>query len=414
MAAVTITRFCKLCFANQNLRGIKIPAQHFSRIKSRPIVLNKKFEEYRHQFRSKCAISANRNIVFLDIQRKFSTGVSSTTVQDLSDIKELLALHFKEEKSRGVTVENVLNVYDILVQKRLDEISLSELKEKIADVDPVDLYSIASKVLILQSKVGDEACTVSVPLFELAALAGNKDAKYSYAQILCRGAGGMAADPVKASKLFTELAKEGHPYAQFALAGMYYTGFGIDQSYETSYTLYQVAAENGIVASYNSIGKMYLKGEGVDVDEKQAVKYFTTGAEKGDPQACLSLAHCYSNKKGVEEDFDKAFLYNQKAANMGYPAAIYNVGVHYFAGKGVGLDMLKAADYFKQAADMGFVLAEINLGNLYYHGLGVEKDLAKAKELYKRAAPKNQNARLLLEELEIEEKQSKNNDPDPN
>lgn len=44
---------------------------------------------------------------------------------------------------------------------------------------------------------------------------------------------------------------------------------------------------------------------------------------------------------------------------------------------------------------------------MYYHGLGVEKNLAKAKELYQRAAPNNHNARLLLEELELEEAKEK-------
>ena len=116
--------------------------------------------------------------------------------------------------------------------------------------------------------------------------------------------------------------------------------------------------------------------------------------------------------------------------------------------------MAKAADYFRQAAESGFTLAEVqfisldlimpvvglenklkykfvgfcdhnyggirlmkqyyvacvfqvNLGNMYYHGLGVKKDLKKAKELYQKAAPKNHNARLLLEEIEIEEKKEK-------
>lgn len=45
---------------------------------------------------------------------------------------------------------------------------------------------------------------------------------------------------------------------------------------------------------------------------------------------------------------------------------------------------------------------------MYYQGLGVDKDLEKAKECYRRAAPHHHNARLLLEELELEEKQNEN------
>ena len=48
---------------------------------------------------------------------------------------------------------------------------------------------------------------------------------------------------------------------------------------------------------------------------------------------------------------------------------------------------------------------------MYYQGLGVDKDLEKAKECYRRAAP-HHNARLLLEELELEEKQNENKKPE--
>lgn len=42
---------------------------------------------------------------------------------------------------------------------------------------------------------------------------------------------------------------------------------------------------------------------------------------------------------------------------------------------------------------------------MYYNGLGVVKSKQRAKELYKAAAVTDKNAKLLLEELEIEEKE---------
>ena len=44
---------------------------------------------------------------------------------------------------------------------------------------------------------------------------------------------------------------------------------------------------------------------------------------------------------------------------------------------------------------------------MYYGGLGVAKDISKAKELYKMAAEEDKNAKLLLDELELEEKKLK-------
>ena len=40
---------------------------------------------------------------------------------------------------------------------------------------------------------------------------------------------------------------------------------------------------------------------------------------------------------------------------------------------------------------------------MYYSGLGVSKSRQKAKELYRQAADSDKNAKLLLEEVELEE-----------
>ena len=47
---------------------------------------------------------------------------------------------------------------------------------------------------------------------------------------------------------------------------------------------------------------------------------------------------------------------------------------------------------------------QVNLGNMYYNGLGVERSRQRARELYQLAANSDDNARLLLEELEQEMK----------
>ena len=61
--------------------------------------------------------------------------------------------------------------------------------------------------------VGNTAVELAVPIFRLACIRGNTDAKYSYAQLLQAGHG-TEADPIEAAKMFTELAQKGHPYAQ--------------------------------------------------------------------------------------------------------------------------------------------------------------------------------------------------------
>ena len=50
-------------------------------------------------------------------------------------------------------------------------------------------------------------------------------------------------------------------------------------------------------------------------------------------------------------------------------------------------------------------MLQVNLGNMYYNGLGVVKSRKRAKGLYRAAADSDNNAKLLLEELEMEEKE---------
>ena len=59
---------------------------------------------------------------------------------------------------------------------------------------------------------------------------------------------------------------------------------------------------------------------------------------------------------------------------------------------------------------MDHCLLQVNLGNMYYSGLGVPKSRQRAKELYQVAAGVDDNARLLLEELELEEKEEREKD----
>jgi len=324
---------------------------------------------------------------------------SSNLETDLEGIKEHINVRLNKKYMKDDIREKHLDLLAAVLKLRLGQLE-SEMMTVVAERLPADaVYWLASQIIELQDKVGDEASTVATPLFKLATEMGDLNAKYSYAQLLCRGTGGLPLDPQTASTLFMDLAKAGHPYAQHSLAGMYYSGFGTDQNYETALSLFQISAHNKVAASYNMLGKMHYSGEGTKQNFRKAVQYFIQGTEAGDMQSCMSLAHCYSHGKGVLVNHEQAFFYHRQAAEMGHIPAIYNLGTHYFAGKGVGPDMKLAADYFQQASDAGFHLATINLGNMYVHGFGVEKDLSKAKALYEKAAPHNTQAKLLLEEL---------------
>ena len=52
---------------------------------------------------------------------------------------------------------------------------------------------------------------------------------------------GCTVDTARSAKIFTDLAMKGHPYAQFALAGLYYSGSGVEQSFTRAFTLYKAS-----------------------------------------------------------------------------------------------------------------------------------------------------------------------------
>lgn len=278
--------------------------------------------------------------------------------------------------------------------------SLDKVKELCADITLDDMYKLSTRMYSLKIHIGDEALTLALPIFKVAAAQGHHNSMYTCAQLLLLGTPGIAPDPVEAAKLFTELAAEGHGLGQFALGGMYYSGRGVEQNFKRAFSLYEFSTVNGVVQGYNRMGRLCLEGKGVEKDETKAVEYFTKGADAGDHSACMSLAYCYTHSRGVEYDLTKVFSYHLKAAELGHPPAIFNVGANYLNGQGVEQDYKQAAKYFEKAAEHGMPHAKVNLGNMYFAGMGVRKDWAKARELFQEASAKIPDAVHFLEDLD--------------
>lgn len=59
--------------------------------------------------------------------------------------------------------------------------------------------------------------------------------------VTCLGQG-VSTDPSRAAQIMTDLSIKGHPYAQFTLAGMYYSGTGVEQNFNRAFTLYRVSS----------------------------------------------------------------------------------------------------------------------------------------------------------------------------
>lgn len=126
-------------------------------------------------------------------------------------------------------------------------------------------------VSLVQPSVGEDVLEMAAALFQYSGEQGDTNALYTYAQLLRTGTWcispstvppsvpssgqGTETDLSQATQLFSDLAMKGHPYAQFALAGMYYTGSGVEQNFTRAYSLYSVASQNYVAEAFNVLGE---------------------------------------------------------------------------------------------------------------------------------------------------------------
>jgi TPR repeat protein len=120
-----------------------------------------------------------------------------------------------------------------------------------------DVYKLA--VVAFKASKESEADTsiVVTNLFKISHELGNVDGSFTYAQLLRIGQG-CEPDPAAAAKILTDLSMKAHPYAQFSLAVMYYSGIGIEQDFKKAFTLYKVSSQNLVPQAFSALGWLTL------------------------------------------------------------------------------------------------------------------------------------------------------------
>lgn len=176
-------------------------------------------------------------------------------------------------------------------------------------------------------------------------------------------------------KDFRKLARNGSPQAQLAIAGMYYSGYGVEKDVKESLNWYRKAAKHG------------------------GVKFATFRA-----------GMIYLFDKDIEQDIDKGIEFLQRAAEAGHPEAAYTLANIYMGGKMVQKNMLKGFRYLEQGAKLGDPESLFKLGNYYEAGITGKKETAAAISVYKIAAKKLPAARERLAELAKEGRIDKRDD----
>jgi len=165
---------------------------------------------------------------------------------------------------------------------------------------------------------------------------------------------------------------------------------------ESSYSYYQMAAEQGNVLARAQIAKMLFIGAGVPLNKARAEELFAqvlpgleSAANAGDPFAQYLYAYYLQN--GYYDSVSPAktaFIWYERSANQGNPVAQNNLANCYLNGDGVPLDKGAAIALYKKAAQAGNPVAQSNLAGRYHDGDGVPQNLNTAASWYQKAAEK--------------------------
>jgi len=121
--------------------------------------------------------------------------------------------------------------------------------------------------------------------------------------------------------------EKGKAWAQNLLGDRYDRGLGVDQSYQQTKELYELAARQGHASAQYSLGVMYKDGQGVDQSYERAAEYYEAAARQGNASAQTNLGLLYHNGQGVEQSDETACEWWMRAAEQGGENAIRSLQI---------------------------------------------------------------------------------------
>lgn len=200
--------------------------------------------------------------------------------------------------------------------------------------------------------------------------------------------GGPVRDYETAAQWFSKAAVDKHKYAQYSLAGLYYRGQGMEQSYKKALGLYEKSAKQGNPYAAYEAAKMYRDGIGTAAQPEKAEKSFCTAfsgftdleRQSHDDKLQYRLGQMLHTGTGTKKDDVLAAEYWEKAAKLENVYAQYSLAKLWLE-TDTG-DISKALKWLAKAADGGHAMAQYVLGKYYRDGTHVEKSIEQAVSLF--------------------------------
>lgn len=220
--------------------------------------------------------------------------------------------------------------------------------------------------------------------FQLAAGSGSVFATVNIAAMVLNGE--ADGDAVEEFRSLKEVAHDGSPAAQSALAQVYADSRDVERyaPAEVAKWLFKAAEQSEATAAHK-LAVAYLKGDsivGVAKDDHEMIKWYRVAADGGNPNAAHSLGIFLTHGEVVEQDYQEAIKYFDHAIKYGNEAisgaAQCSLGAMHADGTGVPQDLPLALKLYTQSAERGCAQAHSNLAFMYESGNGVTLSMAQA------------------------------------
>jgi TPR repeat protein len=127
----------------------------------------------------------------------------------------------------------------------------------------------------------------------------------------------QSGDNQTALDLFSKLANQNNPNAEYWLAHMSELGLGVARDPQKSLELYKKAAAQNLVAAELRLGQIYLHGDLVPPDFAQAKTYLEKAAYQGNDRAAMLLGQMYRIGLGMSADLKQAYAWSEVATIEG-------------------------------------------------------------------------------------------------
>jgi hypothetical protein len=109
-----------------------------------------------------------------------------------------------------------------------------------------------------------------------------------------------------AREIWSQLAEQGDPGAQFDLGLLYDIGAGVEANPTRAFAYYERAAKAGLPTAEFNVGVMYDSGRGVVHDASKAASWYARAAVRGHTRAAFNIGQLYEAGDGVPHNLDVA------------------------------------------------------------------------------------------------------------